>query len=618
MFFGCYHDDGNEMICSPYFENLQNIIAADILTSELIEFTSARIGFIRSIDEPFKADNFIYKDVSTGNHLVINGKIYNEKQLSEILGFEPGSLHIPELIYHAFEKWGPNFANQLNGDLSILLSIQTENTVYLYRDHLGIIPFAYTINDGVLYFSNDIVSLGRAFHQDEDRIQPEPLLKSFRMVDYNQSYNRNVQKLLPGHYLEFKSGVAKQVKFWLPEKIKTDRHLTKEKMLSEIKGLLERAVSVRCDNNRTVSSHMSGGLDSGIVAAIARRICSSQKEFLGYSWSPEGEWITDAGFDERQMVIDQALLCGITPKYASASEHDYNNLNYQRINNFGFFEEELALKDAKKNQVKIMLTGYGGDEFLSKGDRGIDTDLLLKLRFGKYFKRNPISKPRRLLYRLLYEVAFPFVGFLPFPVRKDAKLDTQYLLPEYKYTDKKIIKNFFMYRSRRQLHLGFIHCYYLPERMDSWYTNAFRHGIEYRYPLLDKDLVEYILKIPSHLLVNGRWSRTIIREISEGLLPESIRWRTSGLDPVSFRSARENVFACSKEYMDEVDQYRHNPDLQFIDFNKLEQDIGNYQKEGDDQKFIYLLYHLFHIKGLHEFTKAYRKMQEEIATDNKG
>ena len=50
--------------------------------------------------------------------------------------------------------------------------------------------------------------------------------------------------------------------------------------------------------------------------------------------------------------------------------------------------------------------------------------------------------------------------------------------------------------------------------MDDWFLSGARYGIEYRYPLLDKDIIEYMLKVPSKLLFKRDYSRSIIRELS--------------------------------------------------------------------------------------------------------
>ena len=608
MIFGCYPCSGLKQSDPNHFDRLSLLIVKEKLTLTKFEAASLKLGFVQYGSSFEKVEKSRYFADSSGNQLFFTGSIYNKKELAETLNFDSNSISDVELIHRAIYSWGPDFVKRLNGEFSIVLYLQSENTLYLFRDHLGTIPLAYTTFHDIIYFSNDILSLCKAFHKNDEIIQVEPMLKYFRMVDYTQAYNRNIKKLLPGHYLEYNNGNIKIVKYWHPEKIRTDRSLTREKMLTEIKTLLNRSVADRCACNRKTASHMSGGLDSGIVAALAKKTCKNQTDFIGYSWSPPGEWTSEKGFDERNMVKDQAELNKIEARFINAGAEEYNDLNNQRINNFGFFDEDLVLADAEKSGIRIMLTGHGGDEFVSKGDRGIDTDLLLNLNWKLFIKRNPLRKPKRFLHRFLYEIVLPVAGILPYPIRKDAKLDTQYLLPRYKNSKKELIKNFFFYSSRRKLQLGFLYCYYLPERMDVWYTNGIRHGIEYRYPLLDKDIVEYILKIPSQLLVNKQWSRTIIREVSEGLLPESVRWRNSGLDPVSFQSARKNVYACSKSYFSEIVSFRNNPDLHFINFDKIESDIRTYNQEQDDEKYAYLLYNVFHIKGLHEFTKAYRQM----------
>lgn len=566
------------------------------------EFSGGIAGIIQD-----EYNDCFFLDKKSGNFLLISGQVYNKDELVDYVKSDSEPVSVPELLYRLYQKSGPEFANKLNGDFVIVLALAKDKKLLLFRDHMGIRPLAYTLIGQKIVFSSDILSLCRAFHPDNAAINKERLQKDFKMVDYRQTYNAHVHKLLPGHYLVYSGGKVETNKYWFPEAIVTDKAIKKEEMLATLNDLLRNAVVKRCDLNHQTASHLSGGLDSGIVAAHARKACKDQNIFYGYSWSPDRADFADIEVDERQLARDQARMNKIEMVFINTTVEDYLFFNHNRINNSVFTDENLVLRDARQKGIKIMLSGHGGDEFISKGSRGIDTDLLMRMQWSLFFRINPISKPKSLIRRLLYEIIFPFIGLLSLPVKRDSKLQTQYLKKEFRKENRGNIRRFFFYRSRRELHLGFLYCYYLPDRMEEWYVNGFRHGIEYRYPLLDKDIVEYILKTPSRLMADKTWSRPILREISEGILPESVRWKNTGADPVSFRAARQIIIACSKQYFKEIGQISANPDLDFVDFNKIKKDLNEYLANPDDKKYEYLLYKIYNLKGLHEFTKAYRQ-----------
>jgi asparagine synthase (glutamine-hydrolysing) len=67
--------------------------------------------------------------------------------------------------------------------------------------------------------------------------------------------------------------------------------------------------------------------------------------------------------------------------------------------------------------------------------------------------------------------------------------------------------------------------------MESWAEHGARNRIEYRYPLLDRRIVEYALRIPSHLFHRDGWKRHLFREVAQALLPSDICFNKSKEDP---------------------------------------------------------------------------------------
>lgn len=149
----------------------------------------------------------------------------------------------------------------------------------------------------------------------------------------------------------------------------------------------------------------------------------------------------------------------------------------------------------------------------------------------------------------------------------------------------------------------------LQERCELWYINRVRHGVKYRYPLLDKRIIEYILKVPSEILSDLKYDRIILREISSGILPEEVRWSSRKDDPVA--SARYNSFLreAGREFMKETEDWKLNPDLFFINFRLLEKDIERSGKSAGMKDSLVLSRALVYIKANHEFTKSYRSTE---------
>ena len=131
----------------------------------------------------------------------------------------------------------------------------------------------------------------------------------------------------------------------------------------------------------------------------------------------------------------------------------------------------------------------------------------------------------------------------------------------------------------------------------------------YRYPLLDVRLIEYMLKVPSRLLVDRQYTRIIARQLGEGLLPDSVRWQKSKNDPARFALIEQQTKERGLLFIGEVADFKANPNLYFIDFDQLEQVIRDYKAGVQHKDEANLFGELVYVKFLHELTKSY---QQEI------
>ena len=367
------------------------------------------------------------------------------------------------------------------------------------------------------------------------------------------------------------------------------------------------AVASRCDARFNAGAHVSGGLDSSLVAALAKEGYKHQKRFFGFSWSP-------ADFTGRAMKVDERVLIrsfcdrkGITPVFsdldvtrlAEAADNSYYNRMY--------FAESRVMAQAAEKGVNLIFSGWGGDDFISTGDRGIEIDLLRSLSRRTFFRRNPVRPFKKFIKYLLIYVLYPYFGVLHPSVRRDLEERARYLKRPFRRSDRRSLSYFHFFRSRRRMHLRLLNLYHIQERCESWAINGYRNGIEYRYPLLDKRIIEYILKVPSELLCETDYFRPLLREISEEILPEDVRFNWSKDDPVLWSHTSRLYQECAAGFLRELPEWKVNSDLHFIDFDLLEQDISRLgvSGEGHDAEILYRT--LVFITGIHAFTREFSK-----------
>lgn len=157
------------------------------------------------------------------------------------------------------------------------------------------------------------------------------------------------------------------------------------------------------------------------------------------------------------------------------------------------------------------------------------------------------------------------------------------------------------------MHLKMLDFYHIQKRCEEWMINGYRRGVEYRYPLLDRRIVEFLMAVPTELLVKAGDYRPLLREMGRSLLPEDVRMNYGKNDPVS-RSYTEKIYRdTAMRLTDEVAEWRSNPDISFFDFDLLSEDIQLF-RESDDQNDAGVLFKgMVYIKAVHEFTRRYRE-----------
>lgn len=562
-------------------------------------------GYITNVRLPYLPEDFVYYDSASDVVVLMSGVLYNKQELAPIAGVSPDTPD-PELISRLFILQGTRFAEKVNGDFAIAIALPGKEEAYLFRDHAGIRPVAYAFDEGRLFFSSDINGLSW-FISKGTNIDSEYIAGFFRYIDNRLTPCTKVLKLLPGHYLHLHGRQIEINRYWDPSAIVEDNTLTHGRMLEDLSSLLGDAVKIRCDSRFNAGAHVSGGLDSGIVAALARDIYKQQEKFYGFSWSPERSLEHVVGDDERDLIERFCNNKRITPVFSDITVTGYLNSIAASEHNRLFCFETRTLKQASERGVNLLFSGWGGDDFISTGDRGIEIDLLRGLHLRTFFRRNPLRHLRSFMRDFLKYVIYPLAGIYDPAVSGFMSRETKYLRHPIKRSDRKIAGKFYFHSSRRNLHLNLLDFYHIQDRCELWSIGGFRSGVEYRYPLLDKRIIEYVLKIPSVLLCQTGQFRPLLRELGEGVLPDEIRMRTVGTDKTYWSYLTMLNRESAESLLEMVPAWKENRDLHFVDYDLLMMDIERFRGGVLGSSEDIFLRSLVNLGAAHAFTVNYRK-----------
>jgi asparagine synthase (glutamine-hydrolysing) len=180
--------------------------------------------------------------------VVLDGEVHNWYDLS------PGAVSPLEAIHQAYQEDGPGFVRRLDGHFAVALA--SPDGLFLARDRLGVVPLYYADN-GCLAFASELKAL---YHADGE-----------------------VVELPPGHYHDPHEGLTRYTDLEPQE----PRDGSPDELATELRHTLVAAIAKRVSNGHT-GSWLSGGLDSSVIAALARRQTSELHTFaVGLKGAPD-------------------------------------------------------------------------------------------------------------------------------------------------------------------------------------------------------------------------------------------------------------------------------------------------------------------------------------------
>ena len=377
--------------------------------------------------------------------LAVNGEIYNHQEIrAQLEGEYEFQTHSDcEVILALYQKKGINFIEDLNGIFAFALYDVKNDTYLIARDHMGIIP---------LYHGWD--ELGQYYVASE--------LKSLEGVC------KKIEVFLPGHYLMSEQNVLQK---WY------NRSWTKfenvENNTSDIKKLreaLEQAVHRQLMSDVPYGVLLSGGLDSSIISAVAKKYAAKRIESNDKqdAWYPqlhsfavglEGapDLIAAKKVAEHIGSVHHEIHFTIQEGLDAIRDVIYYLETYDITTVRASTPMYLMARVIKSMGIKMVLSGEGSDEI-----------------FGGYlyFHKAPNAK-----------------AFHEETVRK---LDKLYLYD----------------------------CLRANKSLAAW-------GVEGRVPFLDKEFMDVAMNLnPNDKMPgNGKIEKYILRKAFEDMLPESITWR---------------------------------------------------------------------------------------------
>ena len=480
--------------------------------------------------------------------LTYNGEIYNFRELRSELaakGHTFKSTSDGEIIVHLYEEMGAACLERLKGMFAFALWDETQQSLFLARDRIGKKPLHYAIYDGGIAFASEIKALLK-HPKVVKEIDLSALNKylTFEYVPAPATIFKSIKKLEPGHYLSYQNGKSEIKKYWdIPLADYPIGFKTEDEYAEELRDILERAVRSRLVADVPVGVFLSGGIDSGLVAALAANADRKIECFsIGFD---------EPSFDESSHAKSIAKALGLNHRLKIFNTREMLD-NLDELPNF--LDEPLAdasilpsylLSKVASERLKVALSGDGGDElfagyptyqahriityydllpetlknsvkalaaWLPVSHGNISTDFKIK----QFLRGAGVSPEIRFFMWMGSFTESEKKGLLSSDVRAALAHENTY-------------EDVFAYIRESGLNKDLERILYLSMKLylqDDILVKvdraAMANGLEVRCPLLDQELVEFACRLPMQYKLHGLKTKYLLKKAAAGILPDSI------------------------------------------------------------------------------------------------
>ncbi len=470
--------------------------------------------------------------------IIFNGEIYNHLEVRKRYKFDCKTNSDTETILHAYRQLGPACLDDFDGMFALVIYDKQKRELFMARDRAGKKPLYYFADGKKFLFASELRALKG---QVELTINEKNIQQYVRMGYFYKTATPydHVFELPPGGYayVDLDRPVPDIKRWWNIHDRYLHRSTDDFNTASEkIDSILHTAIRNRVESSDLeVGSFLSGGIDSGIVTAIAKKYNPSLKTF---TVSFDGEY-------------DEAPLAKMVADKYQTDHHEikisFDNLKddiEKILSNYGepFFDSSAIpsyyVSQAARKHLTVILNGDGGDEIFSGYRRYVPFAKYDFFRSGGLtraiaaaaFSLMPASNNKKSKYNFIYRLA-DLARKNQLNVYLSSTIDSfegfeKNLITSPDYLNE--VKKDFQQMNRSKLsglqkimNLDFdnILAGNLLVKMD---IATMAHSLEGRSPLLCRDILEYVPTVSDSFKIKGTQTKYILRKLSEKYLPAEL------------------------------------------------------------------------------------------------
>jgi asparagine synthase (glutamine-hydrolysing) len=471
--------------------------------------------------------------------ILFNGEIYNHAEIRKQFYLQGHTGSDTETLLLLYQKFGTAFLHYLDGMFVFAIYDRVEKTIFIARDRAGEKPLYIFNHDNTIVFASELNCLRKLLplEIDSDNFYHYTRLGAFYR---NMTPYKHVTELAAGTHLliDCRSLAIKETRWWnIHDHYENASADNLQESLAKTNAFLDIAVKRRLESSDLeVGCFLSGGIDSGLVTAMASQHTSRLKTFTvsfpgAYDEAPLAKLVADRykthhteiniSFDHLRDDVEQIIANYGEPFFDSSAIPSY-----------------YVSREAKK-YLTVILNGDGADELFGGYRRYVPfakydffrENPLLKKGAGILKALLPLPKDKKSKYNYLYRLASlsskSNLGiYLSAGVDILEDYENCIIRPPFDYLAK-IKEDFDVIASSKLTGLQKI------MNMD-FDTNLFSdllvkmdiatmaNSLEGRSPFLSKELLEYVPRIKDKHKINGGTTKYLLRTLARDYLPDAL------------------------------------------------------------------------------------------------
>jgi asparagine synthase (glutamine-hydrolysing) len=471
-----------------------------------------------------------------GNILLFDGRLDNFADLCNRLELESDQIPDTSVVLAAFQRWGENFFSQLIGDWAISLWSSRNRILYLSRDHAGSRTLYFqSSSDGLIWstYLDTFFAGGRSHSVDAEYaarfLNSQPLGS---LTPYKE-----IRSIRPAHYVAISDKAVITKPYWSCLGRHTLRYRSDADYEQQFFSLFGQSVERRTAPGAPILAELSGGMDSSSIVCMSdhlRDLHGANADILdtvSFYDDSEPNWderryftIIESRRGKTGVHLDQSPA---RPTFgvpqSSVGAYLFPGPDSSSIANETRFHELVGHRG-----YRVILSGIGGDELL--GGLPLPTpelgDYLVAGEFAKLARQGlqwSLNK-RTSLPHLLWDTVASTLDLYrrPHP-------DKSTIPPWLSRSGRKACADAAHDDQAHERRIGF--CPSALYNSNAWWsmletqphlTPGLLSRQEYRYPYLDRDLVDFLLQVPREQLIRPGRRRSLMRRALKSIVPEEV------------------------------------------------------------------------------------------------